>query len=102
MGVKQWIFQRISNALLVAFGLWLIFTVVSGGLNQAFIQSAFSGTYSSAFLIAVLVLGGLNAILAGWQIAGDYAHKFGVNQNLVVGICAVVSIAYIAMGLRFF
>ena len=31
MGIKQWIFQRISNIAIVSFGLWMFWLIVSPG-----------------------------------------------------------------------
>ena len=100
MGVKQWIFQRISNALLILFGLWLLWSTISGGINYEFLQAALAGGYTQVFLFVVLVFGGVNGILAAWQIAGDYSEKFGLNQNLIVGLCTIVSLTYIVVGAK--
>ena len=99
MGVKQWVFQRISNALIVLFGLWLLITVMSqGGISLEAIQASLGNASCRLALMVLLVVAGLNSMLAGWQIAGDYAEKFGINQNLMVGTCLVISAGYVAAG----
>ena len=99
MGVKQWIFQRISNVAIVSFGLWLFWFIVSPGeIDAVTIYEVLKSTSNKIFFFVVLVLASLNSILAGWQIAGDYANKFGLNQNLIVIIVGLISISYIFFG----
>ena len=70
MGVKQWIFQRISNLVFVLFGLWLLVGLMGGG-ETATLAALLSDGSTKVFLTVVLLLAGLNSVLAGWQIAGD-------------------------------
>ena len=99
MGINQWIFQRISNLTIVIFGLWLLFFLASPGvIDFQVLQDLKADTATVIFFSFTLTLAGLNSILAGWQIAGDYADKFGLNQNLLVSITAIISLTYIAFG----
>ena len=99
MGVKQWIFQRLSNVAIVVFGFWLVYFLASpGAITAETINDLFSNTASLIYLTITLVLAGLNSILAGWQIAGDYAEKFNLNQTFLVSFGTIVSVAYIAAG----
>jgi succinate dehydrogenase / fumarate reductase membrane anchor subunit len=99
MGVKQWIFQRLSNVAIVVFGFWLVYFLASpGAITAETINDLFSNTASLIYLTITLVLAGLNSILAGWQIAGDYAEKFNLNQTFLVSFGTIVSVAYIAVG----
>jgi len=99
MGVKQWIFQRLSNVAIVVFGFWLVYFLASpGAITPQTINDLFSNTASLIYLTITLVLAGLNSILAGWQIAGDYAEKFNLNQTFLVSFGTIVSVAYIAVG----
>ena len=85
MGVKQWIFQRLSNVAIVVFGFWLVYFLASpGAITPQTINDLFSNTASLIYLTITLVLAGLNSILAGWQIAGDYSEKFNLNQTFLV------------------
>jgi succinate dehydrogenase / fumarate reductase membrane anchor subunit len=99
MGVKQWIFQRASNALVVLFGLWLLATLING-VTSSTLNDALTGDISRVFLVIVLVAASLNSILAGWQIAGDYAHKIGMSEKLMTAVGAAISLAYLALGLK--
>ncbi|HAW14994.1 MAG TPA: succinate dehydrogenase, hydrophobic membrane anchor protein [Cellvibrionales bacterium] len=99
MGVKQWVFQRLSNVAIVVFGFWLVYFLASpGAITAETINDLFSNTASLIYLTITLVLAGLNSILAGWQIAGDYAEKFNLNQTFLVSFGTIVSVAYIAVG----
>ncbi len=97
-GVKQWIFQRVSNAVFVIFGLVLLFTILSNGLTYDSLVGLFSNGLFKAFAFIALVLACLNAILAGWQIAGDYAEKFNIPFKFMMAVAIIVSIAYLIYG----
>lgn len=99
MGIIHWLFQRISNLVVVIFGLWLLITLANG-IDASTLSELLSSGFNHIFILIVLVLASLNSILAGWQIAGDYARKFGINQNLMVGIGAVISLGYLLTGLN--
>ena len=99
MGVKQWLFQRGSNAVFVLFGFYLLFTLLNG-VDQATLDNALSGGASRLLILVTLLLASLNAMLAGWQIAGDYAHKINVSDRVVTAIGVVVSLAYLGIGLQ--
>lgn len=99
MGIKQWIFQRISNIAIVSFGLWMFWLIVSPGeIDAVTIYEILNSTSNKIFFSIILVLASLNSILACWQIAGDYANKFGVNQNLIVIIVGLISLSYLIFG----
>lgn len=100
MGVKQWIFQRLSNVAVIIFGFWLVYFLASPGeFNHSTLIDLFSDRTSQVYLSLTLILASLNSMLAGWQIAGDYAEKFHLNENLLTGIGIAVSLAYIVTGL---
>ena len=101
-GVKQWVFQRVTNALIVTFGIALLWVLWSGealtyeSLTQLVTASGF--TY---YFALVLVLACLNSVLAAWQIDGDYALKFGIPKNLITIVAIIVSLVYLVYGLKF-
>jgi len=100
MGVKQWIFQRISNLIIIIFGVWLLaFLCGSNEITQQTLITLMSDGSTKLFLIVTLVFACLNSMLAGWQIAGDYAHKVNLPENLLTGIAVVVSVGYLFCGL---
>ncbi|MEM8547183.1 MAG: hypothetical protein AAGF46_03365 [Pseudomonadota bacterium] len=99
MGVKHWIFQRICNALIIAFGLWLLFTLITnGGMPEETLKQLMASTGFRIFALVTLLFAGLNSLLAGWQIAGDYAEKFGFPQPLMTWGGGVISAAYVVVG----
>jgi len=97
-GIKHWIFQRVSNALIVLFGIFLAATLASD-LSFDSLQALLSNSLTQVYLLITLAFACLNSMLAGWQIAGDYAKKFNIPHNGMVGVAVVVSIAYFVMGL---
>ena len=99
MGVIEWIFQRVSNAVIILFGLWLLATLImNGGMSQEALAGLLESGVARIVLFVVLLLAGVNSLLAGWQIAGDYAEKFGLNQPLMVWGTGVISAAYVVVG----
>jgi succinate dehydrogenase / fumarate reductase membrane anchor subunit len=100
MGVKQWVFQRLSNLIIIIFGAWLLaFLAGSGEINQQTLTALLSDGTTKLFLLITLVFACLNAMLAGWQIAGDYARKVNLPESLLTGIGVVVSALYLFCGL---
>jgi len=100
MGVKQWVFQRLSNVAIVIAGLWLLYFLISpGAITYETLANLFADQTTVIYFTVTLLLAGLNSILAGWQIIGDYAGKFGLNHNFLVGFVSIVSLAYIGVGL---
>lgn len=99
-GVKQWIFQRLSNALIISFGICLLCVLLSeNGLSYTSINALFDGGLFTLYLTVVLVLSCINGILAGWQIDGDYTEKFGLPKNLITIVAVVVSLVMMVYGL---
>ena len=99
MGVKHFFFQRISNLLIIVFGLTLLFNIfINGGINAALFEQWISQAWVQTYLLVTLLFATLNSILAGWQISGDYAHKYGLNHTLLVTLAVVISLSYLAVG----
>lgn len=100
-GVKQWVFQRITNALIVSFGVALLCVILSdNGLSYASLKDLFASQGWKIYFAIVLVLGCINSVLAAWQIDGDYAKKFGLPNNIVITLGgALVSLIFLFYGL---
>ena len=98
-GVQQWIFQRISNAIFVIFGIVLLKMIISNGLTYEALTELFSATTFKVYAVTTLILACFNSVLAGWQITGDYAAKFSIPPCLMMGVAIVVSAVYLVWGL---
>jgi succinate dehydrogenase hydrophobic membrane anchor protein len=98
LGVKHWVFQRVSNALFVVFGAFLAYTLVTG-VSYESLQALMSDTLVKVYLAVTLAFAFANSILAAWQIEGDYAKKFHIPKGVIVGIAVIGSIAYLVFGL---
>lgn len=97
-GVKHWIFQRTSNALIVIFAFALVYTVACG-VSYEELQALMAKPLTKVYLAVTLAFACLNSVLAGWQIAGDYAKKIHVSGAAMVVVCALVTLAYFVFGL---
>jgi succinate dehydrogenase hydrophobic anchor subunit len=98
-GVKQWVFQRISNALFVTFGICLLCIFLGNdGLTYEYITAELISW--KWYFVVLLVLAFLNAILAGWQIDGDYAKKFGIPSMVITVLTALVSLIFLIYGFK--
>ena len=98
LGVKHWVFQRVSNALFVVFSAALAYTLATG-LSYEGLTALFASVPVKIYLAVTLLFAFANSILAGWQIAGDYAEKFHINHSLMVSVTVIVSLAYTLVGL---
>lgn len=97
-GVRQWVFQRISNALFVAFAVFLAYNIMCGVTYES-LQVLMSNTLVKVYLAVTLLFAFANSILAGWQIEGDYAQKFSIPKGLMLGFTILVSLGYLVFGI---
>jgi succinate dehydrogenase hydrophobic membrane anchor protein len=97
-GVQQWVFQRISNAVFIVFGLVLLANILSNGLSYDALTALFASTAFKLYALVTLVLACANSILAGWQITGDYAEKFNIPPCLMMAVAIAVSALYLVWG----
>lgn len=99
-GIRQWLFQRLSNALIISFGIGLLYMLVAtDGLSYSSLNALLGGGLVSSYLAVVLVFSCINGVLAGWQIDGDYTAKFGLPKNMITVIATVVSCVFLVYGL---
>lgn len=101
-GVKEWIFQRFSNVLILVFsavylGLILTMPELNYGSWVAMHQAMWFKVFASFTLVVVM----LNSVLAGWQIGTDYTQKVPVPGFSFVfhSFYLLVSAAFLLFGL---
>ena len=95
-GVRQWVFQRISNALIILYALIMLGWFLSQSeLSYESTQALFGQVWFKLYTLITLVFVCLNSMLAGWQIAGDYLKAACVNRLLVVSVAAVSAIYFV-------
>ncbi|WP_394179139.1 succinate dehydrogenase, hydrophobic membrane anchor protein [Marinomonas posidonica] len=98
-GTKEWLFQRITNALIC---VWAIITIVlfidHQPSNLADFSALLAPIWYKALSSVVLVLGAFNSVLAGWQISTDYVKGLAINLifNLLVRL---VTLVYLVAGM---
>lgn len=95
-GVKQWVFQRSVNAVIVLSAIALFLTLFCG-ITYEELTWMLSQVWFKLIAIVVLGLACVNSVLAGWQIVGDYADKFNLSDTvLMVGIVGVTAVFFVS------
>jgi len=92
-GVRQWIFQRFANVVLIVFALVLATSLVCG-LTYDSLTGLITQTWFKVYLLFTLTIACLNSALAGWQVVGDYAQKFHLPSWLLMGVALIVTLIY--------
>ncbi|AOT06881.1 succinate dehydrogenase, hydrophobic membrane anchor protein [Pseudoalteromonas luteoviolacea] len=99
-GTKQWVLQRVSNALIVLYTLMLVGLLVNQPVTDyQSLMHFFEPTWFKGVSTLCIVIFALNGMLAGWQIAGDYVKSAGVNK-LFNALCVILSITIILSGVK--
>ena len=98
-GVRQWVFQRVSNALIILYALVMLgWFLGQTEVSYEAVQALFGQVWFKLYTFITLVFVCLNSLLAGWQIAGDYL-KSACTNKLLVTIVATVSAIYFIWGM---
>ena len=99
-GVCEWVFQRVTNLIIVLYGLFMVsFFLSECAADYDAMVSFFSEGWVVLLSALVLILACLNSILAGWQIAGDYLNKNANLNRLFMWVCIAVTAGYLVFGL---
>ncbi len=78
-GIREWVFQRISNVVIFAYGIFYILMVMSlGDASYSEWVAMHSGAVFKIVSSIALIVAMLNSVLAGWQIGTDYTQKVAV------------------------
>ena len=100
-GTSQWIFQRVSNLVIVAYSVLLVALLACmPEVNVTELKALIGTSWFKIVSSVCIVVFALNSILAGWQIAGDYIK--GAGGTLFNLVCTVVSLAMAVFGLLLF
>ena len=97
-GSKQWMFQRLSNACIVAYSLLLVCLLFTVDLSSfTSVSNLFQSTWFKVITSLCVVFFAFNSVLAGWQIAGDYVKQKPLNKlfNMICMIASAVSVVII-------
>lgn len=101
-GVREWIFQRFSNLLIIIFAavyiglFWSLETI-----NYESWQAMHNALWFKLFATFTLIVVMLNSVLAGWQIGTDYTQKVPIAAftPLFHGFYLLGSLLFLAFGL---
>ncbi|KZN47223.1 succinate dehydrogenase, hydrophobic membrane anchor protein [Pseudoalteromonas luteoviolacea] len=92
-GTKQWVLQRISNSIIVAYSILIVVLLLSEPVSshQALVHMFTPLWFKIVTTLSVCVFA-FNGVIAGWQIAGDYVKGGAINKafNLV---CVLLSLS---------
>ena len=98
-GTRQWLFQRLSNALIIVFGIVMLKVLIANELTHEALTALFAGQIFQIYAGITLLFICFNSILAGWQIEGDYRKKLHIPKNLLTTVAVLISLCYLACGL---
>lgn len=104
-GLQDWLMQRVSAVILLAYFL-LIGAVVVSGVDYAAWKDLFSQTWMRVFSFLALVSLGLHAWVGLWAVFTDYftERMMGPAGNLVrlaaQIVCAITMFTYLVWGIQ--
>lgn len=97
-GVKEWIFQRFSNLLIIAWIIVYVSMIVTNNpLTYESWVSMHSEMWFKIYTTVTLVFATLNSLLAGWQIGTDYTQKVPM-----AGFDKIYSVLYVVPTILYF
>ncbi|ESP92616.1 MULTISPECIES: succinate dehydrogenase, hydrophobic membrane anchor protein [Pseudoalteromonas] len=95
-GTKQWVLQRIGNALIVAYSIMLLVLLFNAPISDhQSLRDFLAPTWFKVVSTLCVSIFALNGMLAGWQIAGDYVKGTGANKVFNT-LCVILSLTTIA------
>jgi succinate dehydrogenase hydrophobic membrane anchor protein len=101
-GVREWVFQRASNLLIISYLLVYVILILSmDDVNYANWSALHSALWFKVYSTFTLIVAMANAILAGWQIGTDYTQKVPIRGFATIFHCFYISITnvFLAFGL---
>ncbi|NTS76221.1 succinate dehydrogenase, hydrophobic membrane anchor protein [Catenovulum sp. SM1970] len=104
-GVREWLFQRVSNILICLYAVVYISLILTiDPLDYQTWKAMHDTTWFKVFSSITIVVLAFNAILAGWQIATDYTQKVPIKgfSSLFHGFYLIVTALFAAAALYVF
>lgn len=101
-GTREWIFQRVSNAAIILWGVVYLGLILSQTkVTYDSWIALHSATWFKLFSTLVLVLAMMNSVIAGWQIGTDYTQKVPVAgfESTYHFFYKIVTLGYLLFGL---
>lgn len=75
-GIREWLFQRFSNVVIILAGaVYIINLAMLDQVSYEQFMSLHSHTWFKVVASVVFAIAMLNSLLAGWQIGTDYTQK---------------------------
>jgi succinate dehydrogenase / fumarate reductase membrane anchor subunit len=104
-GLQDWLMQRVSAVILLAYFLYIGAVVVSG-VDYGAWKDLFSQTWMRVFSFLALVSLGLHAWVGLWAVFTDYftERMMGAAGNIVrlaaQIVCALIMFTYLVWGIQ--
>ncbi len=104
-GLYDWLMQRISAVVLLAYFLFVGFIVVSG-VDYASWKSLFGQTWMRVFSLMAFISLGVHAWVGVWGVLGDYftERMMGRAGNplrfLLQVLCGITMFTYLVWGIQ--
>lgn len=91
-GVREWIFQRTSNLLIISYLLVYVTLILNmDDVNYVNWSGLHSALWFKVYSTFTLIVAMANAILAGWQIGTDYTQKVPIPGFAAIFHCFYIS-----------
>mgnify|MGYP000069983080 CR=1 FL=1 len=81
-GLSDWLIQRTTAVILVAYVIFLTVVIGSGDFQYAEWKSLFSQTWVRIFSLAALLSLAMHAWIGIWCVATDYLTSYVLNLKL--------------------
>lgn len=105
-GLSDWLIQRITAVVLIAYTVFIGCVVFSGDLNYAQWKGLFEQTWVRVFSVAAMLSIAMHAWIGLWCVSTDYitermmGEKATALRLLFQAICAVILFTYVVWGIQ--
>ena len=104
-GLYDWLMQRVSAVILLAYFLFIGYVVFSG-VDYVSWKALFSQTWVRIFSLMALLSLGVHAWVGLWAVLTDYFTEYLMGQTgnvlrfLLQVICGLVMFTYVVWGIQ--